>query len=97
MGIDHALHRKKILNSVRRLAVTVQAARVAEGGVVAAAGAVGGGQIVPQAAGAVGAVVDPMMPELALATGGGAEECGGAGGAGDIAPRVKLVKLKCQK
>ena len=38
LGIDHALHRKKILNSVRRLAVTVQAARVAEGGVVAAAG-----------------------------------------------------------
>ena len=41
LGIDHALHRKKILNSVRRLAVTVQAARVAEGGVVASVG--GGG------------------------------------------------------
>merc|ERR1711871_1838725 len=37
LGIDHNLHRKKILNSVRRLQVGSQAARVAEGGVVAAA------------------------------------------------------------
>ena len=89
LGIDHALHRKKILNSVRRLAVTVQAARVAEGGVVAGAGGAGGaGQIVPvggTGGGALAPAVDPLMPELALATGGGGGG-GGAGGGGDIAP-----------
>ena len=43
LGIDHALHRKKIINSVRRLAVGVQAARVAQGGVVSQVGGGGGG------------------------------------------------------
>ncbi len=62
LGIDHALHRKKILNSVQRLVVGVQASRIAEIGVSSLASS-SQGALLPQ--------VDPLVPDLALAASAG--------------------------
>ena len=76
LGIDHSLHRKKILNSIQRLRQQVQMDVVAQGGGVGPAMAQPMMQAAPMMAGGGATAVVPALPGV-----------GGSGGsAADLAP-----------